>query len=144
MDCSPPGFSVHGISQARILEWVAISFSRSSQSPDQTHVSCTGRILYHWTTWEALTDFYHHLNQSIFPSDPQDHHTMRIKEKDSQAKPKRYSSLSQALAVWKNSQEKSEVQKGQCTKVRREIRNSKLIKGNHLTYQGKQDQYIKV
>ena len=27
MDCSPPGFSVHGISQARILEWVAISFS---------------------------------------------------------------------------------------------------------------------
>ena len=28
MDCSPPGCSVHGISQARILEWVAISFSR--------------------------------------------------------------------------------------------------------------------
>ena len=28
MNCSPPGFSVHGISQARILEWVAISFSR--------------------------------------------------------------------------------------------------------------------
>ena len=30
MDCSPPGPSVHGISQARILEWVAISFSRGS------------------------------------------------------------------------------------------------------------------
>ena len=30
MDCSPPGFSVHGISQARILEWVAILFSRGS------------------------------------------------------------------------------------------------------------------
>ena len=30
MDCSPPGFSVHGIVQARILEWVAISFSRGS------------------------------------------------------------------------------------------------------------------
>ena len=30
MDCSPPGSSVHGISQARILEWVAISFSRES------------------------------------------------------------------------------------------------------------------
>ena len=30
MDCSLPGFSVHGISQARILEWVAISFSRGS------------------------------------------------------------------------------------------------------------------
>ena len=28
MDCDPPGFSVYGISQARILEWVAISFSR--------------------------------------------------------------------------------------------------------------------
>jgi len=37
MDCSPPGSSVHGISQARILEWVAISFSRgSSQHRDQT------------------------------------------------------------------------------------------------------------
>ena len=30
MDCSPPGSSVHGIPQARILEWVAISFSRGS------------------------------------------------------------------------------------------------------------------
>ena len=37
MDCSPPGSSVHGILQARILEWVAISFSRgSSRSMDQT------------------------------------------------------------------------------------------------------------
>ena len=44
MDCSPPGSSVHGISQARILEWVAFSFSRVSSWPmDQTHVSCTGR-----------------------------------------------------------------------------------------------------
>ena len=32
-DCSPPGFSVHGILQARILEWVAISFSRGSSDP---------------------------------------------------------------------------------------------------------------
>ena len=41
MDCSPPGFSVHGIRQAGILEWVAIPFSRgSSQSRDQTQVSC--------------------------------------------------------------------------------------------------------
>ena len=30
VDCSPPGSSVHGISQGRILEWVAISFSRES------------------------------------------------------------------------------------------------------------------
>ena len=41
MDCSPPGSSVHGISQARILEWVAISFSRGSSQPrNQTQVSC--------------------------------------------------------------------------------------------------------
>ena len=33
MDCSLPGSSVHGISQARILEWVALSFSRKSSSP---------------------------------------------------------------------------------------------------------------
>ena len=41
MDCSPPGFSVHGILQARILEWVAIlSIRGSSQAGDQTQVSC--------------------------------------------------------------------------------------------------------
>ena len=40
MDCSPPGSSVHGILQARILEWVAIPSSReSSPLRDQTHVS---------------------------------------------------------------------------------------------------------
>ena len=42
MDCSPPGSSVHGILQARILEWVVISFSRGSSQPrDQTWVSYT-------------------------------------------------------------------------------------------------------
>ena len=42
IDCSPPGSSVHGILQARILEWVAISSSRGSSWPgDQTCVSCT-------------------------------------------------------------------------------------------------------
>ena len=41
MDCSLPGSSVHGIFQARILEWVAISFSRKSSQPrDRTRVSC--------------------------------------------------------------------------------------------------------
>ena len=41
MDCSPSSSSVHGISQARILEWVAIPFSRGSSRPrDQTHISC--------------------------------------------------------------------------------------------------------
>ena len=41
MDCSPPGSSVHGILQARILKWFAISSSRgSSQSRDRTCISC--------------------------------------------------------------------------------------------------------
>ena len=58
MDCSLPGFSVHGISQARILEWVAISFSRGSSWPrDWTCMSWVlslGRwILYHCATWES-------------------------------------------------------------------------------------------
>ena len=46
MDCSLPGFSIHGIFQARVLEWVAISFSRGSSQPrDQTLVSCFGRLV---------------------------------------------------------------------------------------------------
>ena len=41
MDCSPPGFSVHGILQARVREWVATFFSRRSfQHRDRTYVSC--------------------------------------------------------------------------------------------------------
>ena len=41
VDCSPPGSSIHGILQARILEWVAISFSRGSSWPrDWAQVSC--------------------------------------------------------------------------------------------------------
>ena len=48
MDCSPPGYSVQGILQARILEWVAISFSRGSSQPrDGTQVSLH---LLHWQT----------------------------------------------------------------------------------------------
>ena len=55
MDCSLPGSSGHGIFQGRILEWVAISFSKGSSWPrDQTPVSCMDRwILYYCTTWEA-------------------------------------------------------------------------------------------
>ena len=55
MDYSLQGSSVHGISQSRILEWVALSFSSGSSQPrDWTHVSCIGRwILHHWTTREA-------------------------------------------------------------------------------------------
>ena len=41
MDCSLPGFSVHGISQSRVLECVAIPFPRGSSGPmEQTQVSC--------------------------------------------------------------------------------------------------------
>ena len=55
MDYSPPDSSVHGISQAGILEWVAISFSRGSSRPrDQTHFSCIqGRLFNLWATREA-------------------------------------------------------------------------------------------
>ena len=61
VDCSPPGSSVHGILQARILDWVAISLSRgSSQSRDWTCISwgsCVGwQILYHWATWDSLSN----------------------------------------------------------------------------------------
>ena len=43
VDCNLLGFSVHGILQARILEWIAISFSRGSSRPrDRTQVSCIG------------------------------------------------------------------------------------------------------
>ena len=52
VDCSPPGSSVQGISQARILEWVAISFSRGSSWPgDRIHVSCmAGEFFTIWAT----------------------------------------------------------------------------------------------
>ena len=55
MDCSLPGFSVHGILQARILEWVTISFSRGSfQTRDRTQVSCiAGRCFNLWATLVA-------------------------------------------------------------------------------------------
>ena len=58
MDYSPPGSYVHGLFQARILEWVAIFYSKGSSRPrDQiciSCVSCNGRwIPYHCATWEA-------------------------------------------------------------------------------------------
>ena len=59
MDGNLPGCSVHGVLQARILEWVAITSSRGSSQPrDRTlvfYASCIGRqILYHLSIWEAL------------------------------------------------------------------------------------------
>ena len=62
VDCSPPDSFVRGISQARILEWVTISFSRgSSPLRGQTHASCTGgQVLYHWVSREA---WYTHVGE---------------------------------------------------------------------------------
>ena len=56
MDYSPPGSSVHGILQARMLEWVAIPISSSSSQPrDRTLVSCiAGRFFTIWAISEAL------------------------------------------------------------------------------------------
>ena len=61
MDCSPTGSSVHGILQARILEWLAMPSSRgSSQSRDRTwlfYISCIGRlVLYHKCHLGSLRD----------------------------------------------------------------------------------------
>ena len=60
MDCSLPGFSVHGILQARILEWVTISFYRGSSQPkDQTEVSWIARRHFNlWATREAHESIY--------------------------------------------------------------------------------------
>ena len=67
MDYSLPGFSVHGISQTRILEQAAILLSRdSSQLRDQIPISCTGRwILYHQATREAPWPVSPTLSQSV-------------------------------------------------------------------------------
>ena len=57
MDCNPPGSSVHGLLQARILEWVAIPNSRGSSWPREwTQVSCiTGRFFTIWATRKAIS-----------------------------------------------------------------------------------------
>ena len=64
MNYSPPLSAVHGISQARRLEWIDISSSKgSSRSRDWTHISCIDKqILYHWATREALCWSYDDFN----------------------------------------------------------------------------------
>ena len=61
MDCSPPYSSVHGILQARMLEWIAISYSKESfRLRDRTQVSVfpalAGRFFTTSTTWEAQSN----------------------------------------------------------------------------------------
>ena len=70
VDCSPPGSCIHGNLQARILEWVAISFSRGSSRPrDRTQDSCiTGRCFNLWATREAHFNLCtaHYLFKQLF------------------------------------------------------------------------------
>ena len=59
--CSPPGSSVHGISQSRTLEWVDISFSsRSSRPGDHTHISSIvgGSLHCRWILYQLSTTMY--------------------------------------------------------------------------------------
>ena len=67
VDCNPPGSCVHGILQARILEWVAISFSRGpSRHRDWTQVSYTaGRFFTDWASSSLLYDFMISLNKDM-------------------------------------------------------------------------------
>ena len=51
MDCSPPGSSVHGILQARILEWVAIPFSKGSSQPQGSNPG----LLHCWLILDGLS-----------------------------------------------------------------------------------------
>ena len=69
VDCTLPGFSVHGILQARTLVWTSMTSTRESSRPrDQIHisyVSCIGRwVLYHWATREALCKVSNFTNDS--------------------------------------------------------------------------------
>ena len=68
MDCSPPGSSVHGILQTRILQWVAIPFSRGSSQPrDRTRVSCmAGRFFTFWATGKSLKKIQKYKNIRYF------------------------------------------------------------------------------
>ena len=69
MDCSPPGSPIHGILQARIMEWVAISFSRGSSRPrDWTQVSCiTGGCFTILATREGQSESHSVVSDSLWP-----------------------------------------------------------------------------
>ena len=86
MDCSLPGSSVHGIFQARILEWIAISFSRGSSRPrDRTQVShIVGRHFTIWATREnrdiTLPTKAHLVKAMVFPVVMYGHENWSIKK----------------------------------------------------------------
>ena len=69
MDCSPPGSSVYGIHQARIVEWVDLPFSRGSSWPrDRTRICMAGRFFTVWASREALFLLVKMYKQPTFPS----------------------------------------------------------------------------
>ena len=77
MDCSPPGSSVHGILQARILEWVAISFSRRSSRPkDQSRIFCisclAGRFFTEKGRQDEMVGWHHQLHAHESEQTPRD------------------------------------------------------------------------
>ena len=103
MDCRLPGSSIHGTIQARILEWVAISFSRRSFPPrDQTCVSCItciGRlILYHYSTREVLLYQGIHTAEKHKQTNKQNPHIVLEKKNSSLARIKK--NLPTGLRYW--------------------------------------------
>ena len=67
LDYSPPGSSVHGTSQARILEQIAISYSRgSSQSRDRTCISCFGRQILYQLSHQGSPGIYLQVHKSVY------------------------------------------------------------------------------
>ena len=73
MDCSPPGSSVHGILQARVLQWVAMPFSRGSSQPQgiaRMSLALTGGFFTTNATREVHLLQYQDFSQQGFPSPP--------------------------------------------------------------------------
>ena len=75
VDCSPPGSSVRGIIPARILEWVAISYSRGLPDPGIKPASSVapalgGRLFTTWAIWEALGSKVLPVKMSLFQGSP--------------------------------------------------------------------------
>ena len=96
IDCSLPGSSVRGILQARILEWIAISFSRGSSWPrDWSWVSCiASRFFYHWATRETLNNFKVYLCTSYY--------TKSTVERRLQVQTSKCQSFQEASGEWKS------------------------------------------
>ena len=100
MDHSLPGFSVHGIFQARILEWVAMSSSRGSSQPrDQTHVSYISCIGANSTIQEALLRLSVQFSSSVVSDSLQPHESQHARPPCPSPTPRVYSN-SCPLSWW--------------------------------------------